>query len=793
MENFEDPVQQPRRIVRVRRRTLGAPSAAAAAAAVRQPTEQHQQEPAGLREVMTYAEKYGYVDPADSWNTPFVLQTMAQALGVDTTTPYTARELWKEIHIQHHAPVRMIARADFPPPPSSVGTSPKAVAGLVDWAMGVYRMAGVLRPRNGMLRNWTVIGQRGHVEGLRDEVRRVTKKYREPNEVKIPAAEFLSPPLPKAEGQDHTYRELLQWVMDVYVQAQKDRTQREVLERIRALHKSGKLSAPELIMMMVRNNVQGGEQGVRAVTQRWVVEGCAGPTIAREVASSRAGGVETVPPAVYRSSSIGEAPLPSSSSSSSSSTVVPHSFVPPRVVGRRSTASTTVSRHLFPATPPTVTPPPRPAAAAVVPTFAATTASAAARSASSEMPFIASPATASAPVFCSPLSKATTTVAAAVERSQQSVPPARATCSSEGVAAADHDAALWISCGHCDGGSAGGGGAATTTTSSAPLPTGTLRCSGGSAAVRPGVRSRASRHIVVCQHCRAPSLPLHGLVRAPAVRPADWTCDLRQLSCSTSPQGWSCASSGFVVELVSCASSSGDAAHPVSCASCFIDYCRRSLDMYSAADVTAMALSMASPTRRAPTKTAVAEGAGARFSSPAKRDALSRSQWGLGGSPSASASAARSGGGGGGVSCAGSILCPFGCGGFVSDAELSLLRLLGGKYWARARAWRVPRDARFRYLATVQRDEDLDAAEDLNGTISLLERMVLRRNGELRFGQRLLALSALGSAEVPSTHPCVLKVRTVEEGEWQYYLETRDGDARAWIQDLRESGFKCEE
>ena len=773
MENIE--AVKPRRILRVRRRTLGAPSAAAAAAGVRQPTEQHQQEPAGLREVMTYAENHGYVDPADSWNTPFVLQTMAQALGVDTTTPYTARELWKQIHIQHHAPARMIARADFPPPPSSVGTSPKAVAGLVDWAMGVYRMAGVLRPRHGMLRNWTVIGQRGHVEGLRDEVRRVTKKYREPNEVKIPAAEFLSPPLPKAEGQDHTYRELLKWVMDVYVQAQKDRTQREVLERIRALHKSGKLSAPELIMMMVRNNVQGGEQGVRAVTQRWVVEGCAGPTIAREVASSRAGGVETVPPAVYRSSSIGEAPLPSSSSSSSSSTVVPRSFVPPRVVGRRSTASTTVSRHLFPATPQTVTPPPRPAAAAVAPTFAAAT------------------ATASAPVFCSPLSKATTTVAAAVERSQLSVPPAHAACSGEGAAAADHDAALWISCGHCDGGSAGGG-AATTTTTSAPLPTGTLRCSGGSAAVRPGVRSRASRHIVVCQQCRAPSLPLHGLGWAPAARPADWTCDLRQLSCSTSPQGWSCASSGFVVELVSCASSSGDAAHPVSCASCFIDYCRRSLDMYSAADVTAMAVSMASPTRRAPTKTAVAEGAGARFfSSPAKRDALSRSQWGLGGSPSASASAARSGGGGGGVSCAGSILCPFGCGGFVSDAELSLLRLLGGKYWARARAWRVPRDARFRYLATVQRDEDLDAAEDLNGTISLLERMVLRRNGELRFGQRLLALSALGSAEVPSTHQCVLKVRTVEEGEWQYYLETRDGDARAWIQDLRESGFKCEE
>ena len=164
------------------------------------------------------------------------------------------------------------------------------------------------------------------------------------------------------------------------------------------------------------------------------------------------------------------------------------------------------------------------------------------------------------------------------------------------------------------------------------------------------------------------------------------------------------------------------------------------------------------------------------------------------------------------VSRAGHILCPFGCGGFVADHELNLLRLLRrpdgdaagaavegagalpASYYARAREWRVPRTARFASLVAIRSEAQLVAAvarsaigdvDEILATPGLLE---LSRSGEVRFGGRLVALCALGSASLLIDRT-VLKIRAIQGEPAQFFREARPGDARAWLEELRRAGF----
>ena len=134
------------------------------------------------------------------------------------------------------------------------------------------------------------------------------------------------------------------------------------------------------------------------------------------------------------------------------------------------------------------------------------------------------------------------------------------------------------------------------------------------------------------------------------------------------------------------------------------------------------------------------------------------------------------------VSNSGRILCPFGCGGFVSDSELNLLRLLRSdhdevgaqptSYYARAREWRVPCAARFASLVAIRSDKELTAAfegsasADLDGTLTTPGRLELLCSGEVRFDRRVVALCALGSVAV-RFNQTVLKIRPLQGGTAQ--------------------------
>ena len=287
-----------------------------------------------MREVVAFSIKYGFVDLAEASNSDHVLRKMAAALGLDTSVRYSADTIYREITAQHTSKGSPIARSDFPHAPE-IGIERHVVVNLVDWAMRVYRLAGVLRARNKLLHNWIKLAQRHGEAGLLSEVRRVTMKYRQCAVMKISREDFLPLPAPAVPGTDHTLAELIDWVMRVYAQACKDRSQRDVLARIRNLN----LTAPSLAVTMVVSNVAGGESGLRGVIDDWIAAGVAGPTITEWVASGKISlpGGRTSGGGGGGGGGGGSAPLPPSH-------VAPAA---PRGTDVRRTRASTVSRFLF--------------------------------------------------------------------------------------------------------------------------------------------------------------------------------------------------------------------------------------------------------------------------------------------------------------------------------------------------------------------------------------------------------------------------------------------------------------